>query len=171
MINRGPETRRTGDLTFEYDRGKRRGTGWWASRHADDLKRKNRLSRILLLDLAVLLVLMGFLYPFLRDLNRRVRVDGYRARAHLEVGETAGLVQVDIRLIPRSEGGEGTYVLILRDADGTERSREADILPGPGETRRSVLRFASGDVPGPLELVLQIDDEEGVLVVGNRDFY
>ncbi len=134
-MNRGPEIYDPDALKSEYSRSEREAMAPYASKRRPG-GRKISL-KILLLDLLLLCILGGILYPYIIGKNKEGVLDGIRFRLYLSSDEDS--LFVSLMMENPSDGNLSDTLDIQIFVNEKEVESLSDLTPSPGESR--TLRF------------------------------
>ena len=141
---------------YVYDRQERRRESWWFSRRDGDpaVGESRRPRRLVLIDIALLVVMVAVLVPWILRSGMTGQVGPYRVRIEKERDGESIILTMKAEYRETAEGGEefdagdGLLVWELRGGGGELFHSEADLLPSAEEPRVFIarVRIAEGGI-------------------------
>lgn len=155
-INQGPEIYDPDALKAEYSRAEREEMNRLAAgRRGREWSRKKSL-RILLLDILLLCIIGGIIYPFIVEMNRSGDLGDTRCRLELRRSLDDVLVSVSMKSSAGAEGNEPVDITVK--VNGRTAESFADLTPRGGEER--TLRYSLKGHRERLEVEVILENEE-----------
>jgi hypothetical protein len=137
-INQGPEIYDPDALKAEYSRAEREEmTRFTDGRQNRGGGRRHPL-RILLLDILLLCIIGGIIYPFIVERNRSGNLGDTRCRLELRRSEDDVLVSLSMKTGAGADGNEAVDITV--NVNGRTAESLADLTPRGGEER--TLRYS-----------------------------
>lgn len=135
-INKGPEIYDPDALQVEYSRSEREDLTRFVSGRKNQGARKFSL-RILLLDLLLLCIIGGIIYPFIVGSNKTGKLDGISCDLSLRSDEDT--VYISVTMVNPDEGVPSEAMELEFFINGQSVEKISDLSPNPGEFR--TIRF------------------------------
>lgn len=154
-INKGPEIYDPEALKSEYSRSEREEAAPYASKRK---KSGRKISlRILLLDLLLLCVIGGILYPYIAGRNKEGVLEGIRCRMYLSSSEET--LYISVRMDNPEDGVPPDTVDIRIFVNDTEAGAFSDLTPAPGKSR--TVRYKTSGDPQKNAVRIVLDKNSG----------
>jgi len=156
-MNKGPEIYNPEDLKVEYSRQERLEM----TRFPDGrgLRRNRRFSlRLLLLDLLLLCIIGGVIYPFIIHRNSTGTIDGVRCT--LTARPVSEDILISVRMINTGNDSEQKPFVLEIQINGKNKKTISDITPPPGEERYIRFRISAGSEKYSIKTFIRIGDQE-----------
>jgi len=156
-MNRGPEIYDSSDLKVEYSRQERLEMTDFPGKREPRAARRISL-RILLLDILLLCIIGGIIYPFIINKNRTGTIDGIFCTLTARTSGDVVLISVSMKN-NEPASAQKPFDLELQ-INGVHEETVSDITPPPGDER--TLRFTTGvqDKKISIGTLIRIGDDE-----------
>jgi hypothetical protein len=155
-----------GKLKFEYNRDERRRMTGWREPQGDrrDIKKSRRITFI---DMVVILIFFGLLYPLIQQREGTVMVNGYRVRSEMTAEDGSAVIRYSIRAARNPQPPGTLFEITVTDEEGTVLAEQTDILPEGEAVRIVLLDFSTENTEGKISSTVSAGSSTGRITHGN----
>ena len=155
-MNRGPEIYDPDALKIESSRAERERMAGYANGRRRRGSGRKRTLRILLLDILILCIIGGVLYPFIVERNRAGSLGGTDCRLELRRSGEDVLVSLIMKTPEESQGNRPVDISLM--VNGVTAKSFSDLTPLPGDLR--TLRYRLEGESGKLNVKVVFESSE-----------